>query len=186
MQQFPQHRAFTLSEFGIRLHRVTPSQDNDTPKAYTHQDDYYIIGAVERGEGCCVIDFKEITITQGDLFLIQPKQVHRFISSKNTVGWVLFADSSFVGCEAKRIFDEFRLLASSVKADERKMNELIQIASILAARINDITDVLTKVTVRRLAEAYINIVAESVQEIGLPSAVPRPIMPHCCTFHLFI
>lgn len=47
------------------------------------------------------------------------------------------------------------------------MNELTQMASVLAARINDMTDVLTKVTVRRLAEAYINIVAESVREIGL-------------------
>lgn len=167
MQQLPQHRAFTLSEFGIRLHKFTPSQDNDAPKAYTHQDDYYIIGVVEKGVGHCVINFKEIVVTQGDLFLIQPKQVHRFISSKDAVGWVLFVDSSFVGCEAKRIFDEFRLLASSVKADERKMNELTQMALILAARINDMTDVLAKVTVRKLAEAYINIVAESVREIGL-------------------
>ena len=93
MQQLTQHRAFTLSEFGIRLHKFTPSQDNDAPKAYTHQDDYYIIGVVEKGVGHCVIDFKEIVVTQGDLFLIQPKQVHRFISSKDAVGWVLFVDS---------------------------------------------------------------------------------------------
>ncbi len=32
MQQLPQHRAFTLSEFGIRFHKFTPSQDNDAPK----------------------------------------------------------------------------------------------------------------------------------------------------------
>ncbi len=166
MQQLPQHRAFTLSDFGIHLRRVVPLQNDDTPM-YSHQDDYYIIGLIEKGTGCCVIDFKEITISQGDLFLIQPRQVHRFIRSKDAVGWVLFADSNFVGYEAKRIFDEFQLFASSIKTDERKMNELKQMASILTYRINGITDELTKATVRKLTEAYINIIAESVREIGL-------------------
>lgn len=167
MQQLPQHRAFTLSDFGLRFRRVAPSQDNDAPMTYSHQDDYYIIGLVESGMGCCIIDFNEITINQGDLFLIQPRQVHRFIGSKDAVGWILFADSSFVGCEAKRIFDKFRLFASSVRTDKRRMNELKQIAPILKDRINNITDELAKATVRKLAETYINIVAESVQEIGL-------------------
>ena len=40
----------------------------------------------------------------------------------------------------------------------------------LANRINNITDELTKTTVRRLAETYIGVVAESVKEIGLQQA----------------
>lgn len=166
MQHLPQHRAFAFSDFGIHFRRVAPLQDNDTPM-YSHQDDYYIIGLVEKGTGCCIIDFKEITISQGDLFLIQPKQVHRFVSAKDAIGWILFVDNSFVSCEAKQIFDRFLLFSSSVKVNERRMNELKQIAPILAAKISDITDELTKITVRRLAEAYINIVAESVRETGL-------------------
>lgn len=166
MQQLPQHKAFTLSDFGIRFRRVVPSQDTGTPM-YSHQDDYYIIGVVESGMGCCIIDFKEVTITQGDLVLIQPRQVHRFVHSKDAVGWVLFVDTSFVGCEAKRIFDRFQLFASSIKVDEQRMYELKQMASILADKLNDITDELSKATVRRLAEAYINIVAESVKKMGL-------------------
>lgn len=166
MQQLPQHSAFTLSEFGIYLRRVAPLQENDPPM-YSHQDDYYIIGLVEQGVGCCIIDFKEITISQGDLFIIQPRQVHRFVSSKDVVGWVLFVDNCFICCEAKQIFDKFQLFASSVKANERRINELNLIASILAYRINEITDKLIKETVWKLAEAYINIVAESVREIEL-------------------
>lgn len=167
MQQFPQHKASMLSDFGIRLCRVTPSEDSVSSVSYSHQDDYYIIGLVEGGEGCCIIDFNEVYLSQGDLFLIQPGQVHCFIGSKNAAGWMLFADSSFIGREDKRIFDEFRLFASSVKIDERKMNELKQIAFILAKRIDAIKDELTKTTARRLVEAYIGIVAESVQEVGL-------------------
>lgn len=166
MQQLPQHKAFTLLDFGINLRRVIPLQGCDTPM-YSHQDDYYIIGFVEQGVGSCIIDFKEITISQGDLFLIQPGQVHRFVDSKDVLGWVLFVDNSFVSCEAKRIFDEFQLFASYVKANGHRINELKQIAPILAAKINGITDELTKITVRKLAEAYINIVAETVREAGL-------------------
>lgn len=166
MQQLPQHKAFTLLDFGINLRRVIPLQGCDTPM-YSHQDDYYIIGFVEQGVGSCIIDFKEITISQGDLFLIQPGQVHRFVGSKDVLGWVLFVDNSFVSCEAKRIFDEFQLFASYVKANGHRINELKQIAPILAAKINGITDELTKITVRKLAEAYINIVAETVREAGL-------------------
>lgn len=164
MHQLPQHSVFTLSDFGLHIRRVTPLKGNNSP-LYSHQDDYYIIGLVEQGAGCCIIDFKEITVSQGELFLIQPRQVHRFIRSKDATGWILFADSSFIGSEAKRILDKFQLFASTIKIDERRMNELKQIASILAYRINEITDEQTKATVRKLAEAYINIAAESVQEI---------------------
>lgn len=168
MQQLPQHKAFMLSDFGIHLRRVTPSQDNDAPVMYAHQDDYYIIGLVEEGTGCGMIDFEEVTVSQGDLFLIQPRQVHRFVgSSTDVAGWILFVESSFIGCEEKRIFDRFQLFASSVKTDERRMGELKQMASILANRMGGMTDGLTKSTVRRLAEAYIGMVAECVRDVGL-------------------
>ena len=174
MESLPQHRAYTFSEFGIRIRRIIPTQDNDAPITYAHQDDYYIIGLVEEGRGRCMIDFKDITVSQGDLFLIQPRQVHRFVDSERAKGCILFAESSFVGHKAKHIFDRFQLFASSVKTDERRINELKHIASILTARIGDITDELKKDTIRKLAEAYINVVAESIQEIGLQQTKYSP------------
>lgn len=174
MESLPQHRAYTFSEFGIRIRRIIPTQDNDAPITYAHQDDYYIIGLVEEGRGRCMIDFKDITVSQGDLFLIQPRQVHRFVDSERAKGWILFAESSFVGHKTKHIFDRFQLFASSVKTDERRINELKHIASILTARIGDITDELKKDTIRKLAEAYINVVAESIQEIGLQQTKYSP------------
>lgn len=134
---------------------------------YAHQDDYYVIGLVEKGAGRGIIDFKECDFSQGDVFLIQPGQVHRFIDSKNVEGWIFFVDNSFVGHAEKNIFDNFLLFASSVKMDEQRMNELKQIASILAGRACRITDELTKTTVRRLVEAFIGIVTEAIREIGL-------------------
>ena len=134
---------------------------------YPHQDGYYIIGMVEKGSGSGIIDFKECNFSQGDVFLIQPGQVHRFIGSNDVEGWILFTDSSFVGDAEKNIFDNFLLFASSVKVGIQRMNELKQIASILADRIGRASDKQSKTTARRLTETFVSIVAETVQETGL-------------------
>lgn len=134
---------------------------------YPHQDGYYIIGMVEKGSGSGIIDFKECNFSQGDVFLIQPGQVHRFIGSNDVEGWILFTDSSFVGDAEKNIFDNFLLFASSVKVGIQRMNELKQIASILADRIGRASDKQSKTTARRLTETFVSIVAETVQETRL-------------------
>lgn len=165
--QLPLHKAFMLSDFGIRLRRVAPSQVGEAPVAYTHQDDYYVIGLVEKGEGRGLIDFKECRFACGDIFLIQPGQAHRFICSKDVEGWMLFADSSFVGHVEKDIFDNFLLFASSVRINGQRMKELGLVASILAGRMDGVADELARITVRRLAETFIGMTAEAVDEVGL-------------------
>ncbi|MBP3641016.1 AraC family transcriptional regulator [Parabacteroides johnsonii] len=169
-QQLPQRQAYMLSDLGIRLRKIVSSQDGDTPVRYSHQDDYYIIGMVDKGTGHGFIDFKEIAISQGEIFLVQPRQVHRFIGSEDVECRMLLADNSYVGHEEKRIFDKFRLFGSSVKTDERRMGELKQLFAMLANRINHVTDEQTKATVRRLTETYIGIVAETIRETELQQA----------------
>lgn len=167
MNKLPQHKASQISDFGVYLRRINSSQSNHVPKTYAHQDDYYIFGLVENGEGCGIIDFKEQHFSSGDAFLIQPGQVHRFINSENAEGWLLMTDSSFVDSAEKCIFDDFSLFASSFHIDEQRRNELKQIAILLAGRIDCIINKQTKATARRLAETFIGIVAEAVQDINL-------------------
>ena len=167
MNKLPQHKASQISDFGVYLRRINSSQSNHVPITYAHQDDYYIFGLVENGEGCGIIDFKEQHFSSGDAFLIQPGQVHRFINSENAEGWLLMTDSSFVDSAEKCIFDDFSLFASSFHIDEQRRNELKQIATLLAGRIDCIINKQTKATARRLAETFIGIVAEAVQDINL-------------------
>lgn len=167
MDKLPQHTSSQFFDFGIRLHRINSSKNNHVPVTYSHQDDYYIFGLLEKGKGCCIIDFKEQRFSSGDVFLIQPGQVHRFISSDNAEGWLLMADSSFVGSAEKCIFDNFSLFASSFSVDRQRRGELAQIAFILAGRLDCITNLQTKATVRRMAETFVGIVAEAVQDINL-------------------
>ncbi len=167
MNKLPQHKALQYSDFGVRLRRIESLASNHAPVTYFHQDDYYIFGLVEEGTGCGIIDFKEQHFSSGDVFLIQPGQVHRFVGSENEEGWMLFADSSFVGSAEKCIFDDFSLFASSFQMDRQRRSELAQIASLLANRMESIEDKLAKTTARRLAETFIGIVAEAVQDISL-------------------
>lgn len=97
----------------------------------------------------------------------KPGQAHRFVNSKDTAGWILFIDSSFFGYLEKSTFDKFALFASSVKIDNQRMSDLKQIASILSSKMDHITNELAKATARRLAETFVSMVAEALQEFGL-------------------
>lgn len=167
MNELPLHKASRFFDFGMHLRRIGFSQEMDTSVTYIHQNDYYIFGLVENGTGCGFIDFKEPHVSSGEVFLIQPGQAHRLISPGNAEGWMLFADSGLLGSAEKCIFDDFSLFASSFVIDKRRQNELVQIASILANRMDCIPDRLAKATARRLSETFIGIVAEAVERINL-------------------
>lgn len=197
MSTLPQHKSSLLAASGVCLRRINAAGNEHSPVTYAHQDDYYIFGLVEGGTGCGVIDFKEQRFAAGDIFLIQPGQVHRFLNAESAEGWLLIADSSFVGGAEKCVFDNFSLFASSFRIDARRRNELQQIAALLARRTCGITEgqmkdcgdkywgsgkagngkydiydgrqetTMEKATVRRIVETFIGIVAEAVEAAGM-------------------
>lgn len=166
-QQFPHHKASRLSDIGIHIRRICSRKDREKHVTYAHQDDYYNFGIIEKGSGKIVIDFNEYDLAHGDLFIIQPGQVHHVIDSTDEEGWLFLVDNSYLGDTEKQIFDDFLLFASSVRIDRQRMCELTQIATIMDERIDRITDNLQKTTVRRLVEAMIGIIAEVLQETSL-------------------
>lgn len=105
-----------------------------------------------------------VHLKEDDVFLVQPGQVHRFVSSQDVEGWLMMADSKFVGSEEKCAFDYFSLSASSFTIDERRKEELRQIAMLLEHRLNDGKGQNADAVVSRLAEAFIAVIAEAAQE----------------------
>ena len=164
MNTIPLHKASQYSEFGVVLHRFNSHAISHAPIFYAHQDDYYVLGLLTQGKACGIIDFKELQLKEGDVFLIQPGQVHRFVSSEDAEGWLLMADSKFVGAEEKCIFDNFSLSASSFKIDEKRKEELRHMAILLEHRVNDVKEQQANAVVAHLMEAFIAVIAESVQE----------------------
>ena len=166
MNKLPQHKASQYSEYGVVLHRFDSHGISHAPVCYAHQDDYYVLGLLTQGRACGIIDFKELQLKEGDVFLIQPGQVHRFVSSEDAEGWLLMADSKFVGAEEKCIFDNFSLSASSFKIDEKRKEELRQMAILLERRVNESKEQQANAVVAHLMEAFIAVIAEAVQEVN--------------------
>ena len=174
MNKIPQHKASQYSEYGVALHHFSSQGINHTPVSYAHQDDYYILGLLTKGTACGIIDFKELHLKEGVVFLVQPGQVHRFVSSQNAEGWLMMADSKFVGNEEKCAFDNFSLSASSFAIDEKRKEELRQIAILLERRLKDGKGHKTDAVVPHLTEAFIAVIAEAAQEMNAQRTTLSP------------
>ena len=177
MNKLPLHKASQYSEYGVVLHHFDSNGISHVPVSYAHQDDYYVLGLLTQGRACGIIDFKELQLTAGDVFLIRPGQVHRFVSSESAEGWLLMADSKFVGAEEKCIFDNFSLSASSFKIDEKRKKELRVLSFLLEHRVNESKEQQANTVISHLTEAFIAVVAEAVQEVNSlqTSLSPRQI-----------
>lgn len=165
MSGLPLHRASQMSDFGLHLHRISSPDGRHGPVTYAHRDDYYIFGLIERGEGHGIIDFNELHLAEGDAFVIQPGQVHRFVRSDNADGWLLLADTNLVEAAEKCVFDNFALFDSKFRVDCRRRTELSQLASLLSGRLDGIADAQAMAVAWRLAAAFIGILAEAVQDV---------------------
>lgn len=165
MNKIPQHHASLFLDSGIVLHRFSTKSIEHTPIAYAHQDDFYVLGILSKGEACGIIDFKELRLKAGELFVVQPGQVHRFVCSDNAEGWVMLIDNKYVGKTEKGIFDNFLLSASSLKLDLQQEEELRSIAILLNCRLEKRNK--TDRVVLRLAETFVAIIAEAIQDVEM-------------------
>lgn len=118
------------------------------------------------GTACGIIDFKELHLASGDVFFILPGQVHRFVSSVEAEGWLLMTDSKFVRDDEKCIFDNISLSVSSFEMDEKRKEELMQIAILLDNRLNDGGERQADAVASCLSEAFVAVMAEAVQKLN--------------------
>lgn len=169
MEQIPQHRAALLSRHGIHARWVSQACAGREPVRYVHQDDYYIFIVMEKGTSRYLVDFKECELSEGAMAIIQPGQVHRFISANDASGFVVMVDGSYLGCGGKRALDEFALTGSTLAIDTTCKAELHQLAGMIIRRVDENSPEL----VRSLAEAFVSVVAERVGEFCREHSVAR-------------
>lgn len=169
-----EHRSVQVSEYGLLLKKVVPGNRAHEPKRYTHRDDYYVFGLIERGNCEINIDFRPCRFEAGETFFIRPGQVHRFVDQTDLEACILMADSAFVSGNARYAFDRCALKRQSVRTDERRIGELRTLFDLLSMRIDDAADDAAKEIIRSLTAAAIGIIAESVEAgTGLQAAGSR-------------
>ena len=154
MSQYPIHKSSQISDFGIYIQPI------ETPKMYSHTDDFYIFGLVE--SGCCRlnIDFEDIDVIKGDIIIIRPGQVHRFVKSLDLIATMLILDEVFINESEQQLLEMYSLQKISLT----DMNELKQLYSFLTCRLKYNQSETSKTIVQRMAVTVVALVVDVIQK----------------------
>lgn len=159
----PLHLHKDVTETGIYLKIVTPENLGNHPIDYAHRDDYYIFGLIIRGMVCIDIDFDRQTVREGEIGLIRPGQIHRFIEGDNFEGLMLSVDRSLVSDQNKLIFEETSFSCKAVEISQNKAGELKILFSLIydmVSRDEDLSIIIN------LVSAFVGITAGCFKKVN--------------------
>ena len=157
MSSVPQHHAIQLSDFGILLRTYLPDT-GACPVQYPHQDDYYYFGLIEEGYCQISIDFGTREFLQGSIVVIQPGQVHHYLSLEHLKAYALMIDSAYIDDKERRVLQEYMLNHSCISCDENALKELKLLFSILSVRMQQRIDEGNKRIIKHLSHTIVSII----------------------------
>ncbi len=123
-EAIPMHLHRNLTRSGVYLKIVTSENLGYHPIEYAHRDDYYIIGLITRGTVCVDIDFEMLTASEGEVGLIRPGQIHRFLNCENFEVLMLSIERSIVSDQYQLIFEETAFSCKATEAPAIEFGEL--------------------------------------------------------------
>ena len=155
-ESIPMHLHRDITEAGIYQKIVTSENLVPHPIEYVHRDDYFILGLIVRGTVCIDIDFERQTISEGEIGLIRPGQIHRVVGGDDFEGWMFMIESGVVSDRYKLIFEKTSLSGNTLWLPNKEINELKTLYHLiynLGEREEDMF------IMRNLASAFVGIVA---------------------------
>lgn len=161
----PLHQAARRFDSGIFL-KEGSSTSVEEPVGYAHRDDYYAFGMVEGGSCRVAIDFREYELSEGEMIVVQPGQVHRVADAGDARASILFVDSAFVDSPARQILAEYALCPSPFRLTGALRAELGQLFALIARRTGGPEDDDSRRIVRSLSDAVVGMIAEAVRKAG--------------------
>ena len=155
-ESIPMHLHRDITEAGIYQKIVTSENLVPHPIEYVHRDDYFILGLIVRGTVCIDIDFERQTISEGEIGLIRPGQVHRFVGGDDFEGWMFMIESGVVSDRYKLIFEKTSLSGNTLWLPNKEINELKTLYHLIYSLGEREEDMFI---MRNLASAFVGIVA---------------------------
>jgi len=155
-EPIPMHLHKDLSDSGINLKIVTSENLGNRPIEYAHRDDYYILGFITHGSVCVDIDFEMLTISKGEIGLIRPGQIHRFLNCENFEGLMLLIERSIISDPYKLTFEETAFSCKAIEVPDIEFGELTVLYRLvfdLSGRDGDLS------VIRNLVSALVGIAA---------------------------
>ena len=130
----PLHKAAQRSDFGIFVKEIA-SRSAGEPVGYAHRDDFYVFGLVTGGSCRVGIDFREYSLSEGDVVAVRPGQVHRVADAGDAEALLLFADAALVDPPNKQVLAEYALCPAPCRIAGAQRDELERLFAMILRRM---------------------------------------------------
>lgn len=129
-----------------------------------HRDDSYLFILLEQGLGTMDIDFKEVHLTNAELCIVHPGQIHYNIKGENAAGWLLRVDGTSMSDDCSKMLEDIFLQANAYTIPEGVRDDCISIIKMLDKCLAYISDFPLK---NKIANSLLNTFLNYVVSIGM-------------------
>lgn len=98
-----------------------------------HIDDCFTVIVVSKGSGTTDIDFRSVTLAEGQLGIIVPGQVHSNIHVSECEAWMLRISPDMVDNDYRHLIDEYSMTGGAVSLTDDTMRMLCSSMELLSA-----------------------------------------------------
>lgn len=141
-QHLPVHYLKEDSDFDAEVSHLMPSSErwNKLNGYDAHIDDCFTVIVVTKGSGITDIDFRTVSLSEGQLGIIAPGQVHSNICVKECEVWMLRISPDMMDNDYRHLIDEFSMTGETVVLAEDTMMILCDAMELLSRLIKLMSD----------------------------------------------
>lgn len=142
IQKIPVHYLKEDSEFDAEVTHLVPTSERwDRLNGYDpHIDDCFTVIVVSKGSGTTDIDFRTVSLSEGQLGIIAPGQVHSNICVKECEAWMLRISPDMMDSDYRHLIDEYSMTGDAVALAEDTMKTLCDALELLSRLIASMSD----------------------------------------------
>lgn len=141
-QHLPVHYLKEDSDFDAEVSHLMPSSErwNKLNGYDAHIDDCFTVIVVTKGSGVTDIDFRTVSLSEGQLGIIAPGQVHSNICVKECEVWMLRISPDMMDNDYRHLIDEFSMTGETIVLAEDTMMILCDAMELLSRLIKSMSD----------------------------------------------
>ena len=160
----PVHKLSDRDALGISVHYIDNPLVEEASVMSAHRDDHYIFIFQEGGNTNFMVDFEVRTISGCSVYCVLPGQVHHYISSAQSTGWLLSIATLHVPEQYRRVLEEevIRLQPLAVAAPQAQ--HLQRCMDLLCTLVDEREGTFHLPVIRDVAAAFIGLVAGMYSE----------------------
>lgn len=141
-RNIPVHYLKEDSDFDAEVVHLTPTSERWTKLNGfdVHIDDCFTVIVVSKGSGTTDIDFRTVALSEGQLGIIAPGQIHSNIRVKECEAWMLRISPDMMDNDYRHLIDEYSMTGTAVELTEETMTTLCEAMELLSRLIASMSD----------------------------------------------